>query len=571
MWACVLLAGGSAGCGDGSASDGATNSPAPGSAPSSAPAAAADPDAPRGWASAGPPQLVLSVVIDALDSETLERLLPALPERGFIRRAMREGAHYPRAELPYAATYSEPAYATLYTGATPRLTGVVASELRDPELPGPPRVRTVADSLREATASTAKVVSLALDPQIAWAGVGHRARGGWAHHVERGRYVPLGPAWDNPNERSGVRGAQDRHLDTSRYLAPWLPHDEAFLGQFAGSDMVEGELDWQRLGVVFPRDPRRAPLPALALHVTPRSTESLLALAARRIQEDRLGQDDIPDLLAVSIGATGVAARLYGVHSWEYLDNLVAADLLLAELVDMLTERGPVTVLLTSDCGVVDLPERHRDHQRVDPEVLRDALDDGMDVLLERRIAWVESIIPPYVYLTRGAPFRMDEAVTAALRFLQGRPEVLRAYAVDAIPGANDGGDAIDALVRESVVAGLGGEIYLVPREGYLFDTRPPRGGGTGAGGITAREREVPILLVGAGVIAGETEARVDIRRYAPTLTALLGVPRPPASRLPPLGAVRASPPSALPGRVDPATGQTETEPELEETAEAAE
>jgi hypothetical protein len=207
----------------------------------------------------------------------------------------------------------------------------------------------------------------------------------------------------------------------------------------------------------------------------------------------------------------------------------------------------------------------------VDPDVLRAALDDGMDVLLERRIAWVESIIPPYVYLTRGAPFRMDEAVTAALRFLQGRPEVLRAYAVDAIPGPRDGGDAIDALVRESVVEGLGGEIYLVPREGYLFDTRPARGGGTGAGGITAREREVPILLVGAGVIAGETEARVDIRRFAPTLTALLGVPRPPASRLPPLGAVRASPPSALPGRVDPATGQTETEPELEETAEAAE
>jgi hypothetical protein len=490
------------------------------------------------------------VVIEALDSETLERLLPALPEQGFIRRAMREGAHYPRAELPFAATYSAAAHATLYTGATPRVTGAVADSLRDPEPPGPPRVRNVADTLREATAGTGKVLALALDPRTAWAGVGHRARGGWAHHVERGRYVPLGPAWDSPHQSSGVRGARDTHLDTSRYLDRWLPHDESYLGQFAGTDRAEGELDWQGLGAAFPRDPRRAPSPSLALHVTPRSTESLLALAARRIQEDGLGQDDIPDLLTVSIGATGLAARLYGVHSWEYLDNLVAADLLLAELVDMLTGRWPVAVLLTSDCGVADLPERHRDHQRVDPEALRDALDDGLDVLLERRIAWVDTIIPPYVYLTRGAPFRVDEAVTAAIRFLEGRPEVLRAYAVDAVAGTREGGDAIDALVRESVSPGLGGEIYIVPREGFVWDTQPARGGGTNSGGVTAREREVPVLLVGAGVIPGTTEARVDIRRYARTLTALLGTPRPPASRLPPLGAVRPSPLSALPGRV---------------------
>ncbi|MEZ4329578.1 MAG: alkaline phosphatase family protein [Polyangiales bacterium] len=547
---CGMLTGVVSGCG-GSGEERNPAEATPALEPTEAPAT-------NGWASERSPQLVLSVVVEALDSETLTRLLPALPEHGFIRRAIREGAHYPHAELPFAATYSAAAHATLYTGATPRLTGIVADALRDPEPPGPPRVRTVADALREATASTGKVVSLALAPGPAWSGVGHRARGGWAHHVERGRYVPLGPAWDNPEETRRVRGARDTHLDTARYLDRWLPHDESFLAQFAGTDQVEGELDWQGLGTAFPRDPRRSPLPSLALHATPRSTESLLALAARRIQEDGLGQDDIPDLLSVTIGATGVAARAYGVHSWEYLDNLVAADLLLAELVTMLAERGPVAVLLTSDCGVVDLPERHREHHRVDPEVLRDALDDGLDVLLERRIAWVDTIIPPYVYLTRGAPFRVDEAVTAAIRFLEGRPEVLRAYAVDAVPSARDGGDETDALVRESVTQGLGGEIYVVPREGYVFDTQPARGGGTGSGGITAREREVPILLVGAGVVPGETEARVDIRRYAPTLSALLGVPRPPASRLPPLRAARPSPLSALPGRVEAAEDAAE-------------
>jgi hypothetical protein len=348
-----------------------------------------------------------------------------------------------------------------------------------------------------------------------------------------------------------VRGANDAHLDTTRYLGPWLPHDEAHLAQFAGSDHVEGEFDWQGLGTRFPRDTTRSELPALALRVTPRSTESLLALAARRIQEEELGQDDIPDLLTVAIGATGIAARAYGVHSWEYLDNLIAADLLLAELVDMLLERGPIAVVLTSDCGVADLPERHREHRRVDPAALRDALDDGLDVLLERRIAWVDTIIPPYVYLTRGAPFRVEEAVTAAIRFLEGRPEILRAYAngVDAIPGAREGADDIDSLVRESLSPGVGGEIFIIPREGMVLDTVPPRGAGTTSGGISTRVREVPILLVGAGVVVGATEARVDVRRHAPTLSALLGVPRPPASRLPALRAAQQSPPSRLPGR----------------------
>ncbi len=536
------------GCGD--ASDG-SGTDLVRSAPASEPASEGEAEA-RTWARSESPQLVLSVVIEALDSETLERLLPALPEQGFIRRAMREGAFYPRATLPFAVTHSAPAYATLYTGATPRLTRVVADTLRDPEPPGPPGVRTVGDALREATASTAKVSAISLDPRTAWAAMGHQGRGGWAHHVERGRYVPLGPAWDSPDANPGVRGANDTHLDTTRYLGPWLPHDEAHLSQFAGSDHVEGELDWQGLGTVFPRDTTRAPLPALALHATPRSTESLLALAARRIQEDGLGQDDIPDLLTVAIGGTGVAARLYGVHSWEYLDNLIAADLLLAELVDMLLERGPIAVVLTSDCGVVDLPERHRDHHRVDLTALREALDDGLDEALQKDdIAWVDTIIPPYVYLTRGAPFRVDEAVTAAIRFLEGRPEILRAYAngVDAIPAAREGADDVDSLVRESLVPGLGGEIYIIPREGFVLDTVPPRGAGTSSGGISAREREVPILLVGAGIVAGVTEERVDVRRHAPTLSALLGSPRPPASRLPALRAVRPSPPSVLPGR----------------------
>lgn len=509
-------------------------------------------DAPRTWARSEAPQLVVSVVIEALDSETLERLTPALPEHGFLRRAMREGAFYPRAQLPYAVTHSAPAHATLYTGATPRLTGIVADALRDPEPPGPPQVRTVADSLREATARTAKVTALSLDPRSAWASVGKQARGGWAHHVERARYVPLGPAWDTPETAPRVRGAADTHLGTSRYEGPWTPHDAAHLAQFAGSDHVEGELDWQGLGIVFPRDTRRSPEPSLAMHITPRSTESLLALAARRIQEDGLGQDDIPDLLTVAIGATGVAARTHGVHSWEYLDNLIAADLMLAELVDMLLERGPIAVVLTSDCGVVDLPERHRDHQRVDPSVLREALDAGLDEALQKDdIDWVDVIIPPYVYLTRGAPFRVDEAVTAAIRFLEGRPEILRAYAtgVDAIPRSAEGADDIDSLVRESLYPGLGGEIYIIPREGFVLDTMPPRGAGTSSGGISAREREVPILLVGAGINAGETEARVDVRRHAPTLTALLGVPRPPASRLPALRAARPSPTVMLPGR----------------------
>ena len=142
--ACALM---SAGCGGGDDDD----------APATPPASEPSPDdAPRTWARSEAPQLVVSVVIEALDSETLERLTPALSEDGFIRRAMREGAFYPRAQLPFAVTHSAPAHAALYTGATQRLTGIVADALRDPEPAGPPQVRTVADSLREATARTAR-------------------------------------------------------------------------------------------------------------------------------------------------------------------------------------------------------------------------------------------------------------------------------------------------------------------------------------------------------------------------------------------------------------------------------
>ncbi len=519
------------------------------------------------------PHLVLSVVIEGLGSDTLTRLLPALSEDGFIRRAMADGAYYPRATLPYASTYSAPGYATLYTGATPRHTGVVADALRaetvgetvgpydldgtDLLVPGTApeevapsnpseriRTRTVADTLRVSTGGTAKIASVGLRVEGVWPGAGHGRAAAYFHNVQAGRYQAL-----RGRRSAGAREpTHDAHLGTARYLRPWTAHDPAHLAQFADSDLAEGELDWLGRGVVFPHDitaPRRASrdarrlLPARAFHATPSSTESVLALAARLMQEEHMAADDIPDLIAIGVRATGESGRYFGTHSWEYLSNVIAADLLLAELVDMLMERGPVAVLLTSDHGLADLPERHRDGQRIDPTTLRRDLDNGMDELLSRRINWVETIVPPYVYLTRGAPFRMDEAVTAAIRYLETRPEVLRAYAVDEVPRASEGPDQVDNLVRESLFPGVGGEVYVVLREGAVWDTMPPLGAGTQPGGISATERTVPILMVGAGVRAGATEAEVDIRRYAPSLSALLHAPRPSHSRLPPLGAVR--------------------------------
>ncbi|HMQ00358.1 MAG TPA: alkaline phosphatase family protein, partial [Cyclobacteriaceae bacterium] len=73
------------------------------------------------------PKLVVGIVVDQMRQEYLHRYYDTFGERGF-KRLMHEGFELRNAHYNYAPTYTGPGHASVYTGTTPALHGIIGND-----------------------------------------------------------------------------------------------------------------------------------------------------------------------------------------------------------------------------------------------------------------------------------------------------------------------------------------------------------------------------------------------------------------------------------------------------------
>src|SRR5207249_12173972 len=93
-----------------------------------------------------------------------------------------------------------------------------------------------------------------------------------------------------------------------------------------------------------------------AFALSPFANEYALTSAKRLIAAERLGQDDIPDILALNLASNDYIGHSYGPDSAEVLDVTYQTDRQLSSFfndLDRLTSGGlaSVTIVLTADHG----------------------------------------------------------------------------------------------------------------------------------------------------------------------------------------------------------------------------
>lgn len=486
----------------------------------------------------------MSVVIDQLGSDTLERLFPLLDEDGLIRTLARQGVYHHTVRYEHGATMTAPGHATLYTGRSPREHGVIANilldretredstPLSDPEFPmigalpytaSPRGMRgdSVSLALLDSTEGRARVLAVSLKdrgaiPAAARAGATHafwyesRASGFTTSTFYAERY----PAWfeaflrAHPLERRLGRWEADPAL-VQRLLALGLRDD------------VEGEQDWYGLGTTFPHDVAGSSRPATVFRVTPESTAYMLDLARAGVQALQLGEDEVPDLLALSISATDYAGHIFGAESWEYAHTLVDSDRQLGALYRSLSRRSDVSVLLTSDHGGPRLPER----AGTGPSLQEDELVALLEAHLDSQLGpadYIAGFKDVYIYLTPTALLQRERVNPLALAFLEQQRGIHRVFDVAQLAAQPAPTDPLTRAVWESVSAGLGGDLYVVPQEQYLFGAGYVHGG-VWHGSPWDYDRNVPVLFMGPGVAPADGQATMSTLQVAPTLCRLLG------------------------------------------------
>lgn len=508
---------------------------------------------PRGRAEVAP-KLVVLIVMDQLASWVLDLYLPILPRDSLLRRVADEGV-FLRAACPYAATQTAPGHASLTTGVTPSIHGIVANAVYDPEhgarktvddrthptLGNPKRFAsptmlkapTVADALHQQSEGRARIVGISIKARSAVLPMGQNPTAaiyydGTARGMTTSTYYRPNrrlPDW----LRSFVAANPVEPL-----LQVWEPENPTWLETELGPDPSLGEMF-----PIFPHDPKETEDPYEAFIRFPESTEYLIAAAYAAVKAEDMGLDDTPDFLMLGVSGTDIVGHIWGPRSWEYADNLVRTDRALGRFAKILEARGPVAFVLTADHGIAEMPERVIDEGgnagRLRHEAVVAHAERAADAALGRG-DWIAAYVPPLISYTEAGRRRhveLDKVLIKEMPRLEGVQAVYDAHAGASLRASSRD---VERLVGNSLSDDPPGDLYLVTDRGW-FDALSERGG-TNHGTPWPYDRLVPIIMWGAGIEKRESDDVHSILEIAPTLAALLDVPTPARAPTEPLPGV---------------------------------
>lgn len=523
-----------------------------------------------------PPALVVLVVCDQLIPEQLDRLSPWLD--GGLARFWNKGRAYPKASLEYALTETGPGHATLSTGSLPSRHGIVGNLFFERSLGK--RIYCVGDSSSYAlttdgvvpsragsSAHRLKALTLAetllrSDPESrvfavsmkdrsaillsgptpAWAVWWDRTSGGFMSSTHYGTELP---AFVDQWNRTWTNRA------AAWEWTPSFDSDPSPLG--TAEDNRDGESPYGEQGIHFPYrlpgynqaiadgDDRQAAAAqtkalASALYGYPLGDQFTLEVAARALVALDLGQDEHPDLLAVSLSSCDAVGHSFGPYSWEVTDTLLRTDKTLGQFLDLLDQgvgRGRWVAVLTSDHGVLELPEalqaRGVGAKRIripemgvfrgqvtraleDVHGLRFKLGfDGRGLSFDPLEVAASGIDPAFLRRT------LAEACTKA-------HWVAEAYTLEELtssdPAKSIGEDPWLDLYRASSFPGRNLDVVLRPDPWVLMSS----GRGTSHGSPYPYDRRIPLAFLGAPFPQGRSYERAGSRDVLPTLLPLLGL-----------------------------------------------
>lgn len=483
------------------------------------------------------PHLTVLIIAEQFRADYLDRYRPSFRAGGF-ERLLTQGAVFPRARYRHLTTLTAPNAAVLATGAYPDVHGIVADRWYDREAKrvvgaaeaqgraggatgiSPDRLRgsTFADELRMASGGRSRIVAVADRPEPAVMLAGRQ---------------PLGCYW------LGAGGT----FRTSSYYADSLPGWVKAFNAFHPASRYLGK-PWKALGssgdaeplrLLSPPDPADREAFQALYRSSPFAAEEAFAFARRAIEEEQLGRSGYPDLLILHLSAPARLALETGALSPLMRDMVLRIDRQIAELLDFLDEQlglANVAVVFTATHGIARLPESLHSEGLAAGRVAGEEVAGAMNAALEERYGpevRVEKYVYPFVYLAadlgtgarRGSAARRAEILVTAGEAAMKVPGVA---GYDSPLASSAPGD-FRAALRRSRHARRSGDLTLYYDPYFVEDYAAGRG--TAPGSLYHYDSDVPLILMGQGLAAGRFASEADMSNFAPTMSALLGIPAP--------------------------------------------
>jgi predicted AlkP superfamily pyrophosphatase or phosphodiesterase len=517
--------------------------------PAAAPQAAATAAAER-------PRLVVLISVDQFRRDYVARYGGRWTAG--LARLTRDGAFFDHAAYPYFHTVTCPGHATVGTGVYPATHGLplnawwdratardqpctddpgakVLGHRAGPRAPSGGhsahmlRAPTLADVMRQQIKPTPRVVSLSIKPRAAIMMAGQAGDAVIWYSPEGG---PTTSAAYTAKPIEFVSRFAQRNPTPRELTGEWrrmLPDDA-----YAHEDDGPGEHPPGQWATTFPHPLTQTRSDGRIMSYwqsTPNADDWLGRLAMTAVDELKLGRKGL-DFLAVSFSTLDSSGHGFGPDSHEVQDVLLRLDRTLGELLDHLDARvgrGRYVVGLTGDHGVAPLPERSRSQREDGGRINLKAMAIEIDAALSARWGkgtYVAKVAYTDIYFAPGIAARLakDAAAQAeVVRIIEATPGIARAI-TQAQLAAPAAGEAFEVkALRLSMVPDRSGDLFLVPKPGWITHGAS----GTTHGTPHPYDREVPVVLYGAGIKAGRYPGDASPADLVPTLAAMIGVRMP--------------------------------------------
>ena len=500
------------------------------------------------------PKLIVAISVDQLSSDLWEQYRPLFT--GGLARLANEGTLFVNGYQSHAASETCPGHSTLLTGRHPAATGIIANNwtdqgaaradktiycAEDETVPGTTsgkykvspahlRVTTLGDRLK-AISPRSRNVTVAGKDRAAVMMSGRSADGRWYWDGKSWATDLTGAA--TPRTISALNQVYAASLAAPRGPLELPPQCQARARAYTvapGLTVGTGRLD-------------RVAGDARGARAHPEFDGAVLAAGAGLVGELQLGRGPATDVLSLGLSATDYVGHSFGSGGTEMCLQMLALDRSLGDFLRRLDATGVnYAVVLSSDHGVMDLPERLRDGgvaqaRRAEPALAAEQVGKLLAPQFER----TESVlrgegIGGDIWIDRTLSTAIRARVLrAAVERYRAHPQVHGAYTADelrklAMPSGSPDKWSVMERVRASFDPARSGDLVVVLKQWVSPIAAPTKGYVATHGSPWDYDRRVPIVIWRKGVSGSARSEAVGTVDILPTLGALIGVPVPAAS-----------------------------------------
>lgn len=500
------------------------------------------------------PKLVVGIVIDQMRYDYIYRFWDKFSEDGF-KKLVNQGYFCKNTNYNYVPTYTGPGHASIYTGTTPAVHGIIANDWYDKKTsknlycaednkvtgvgttakegkrsPVNMLTTTITDELRISSNMKSKVIGIALKDRSAILPAGHTANAAYWYDGSIGAFIS---STFYMNELPAYVQEFNKKELAKKYLSqPWntlLP-----IEKYTESVADDNKYEFVAKGETKPVFPHN--LPQLyekngglgMIRNTPFGNTLTKDFAMEVIKSENLGKGNATDFLAVSFSSPDYIGHLYGPNSVEQEDNYLRLDKDLAELIKFIeTQVGMnnALIFLTADHAAPEVPAYLMD-LKVPAGYMNEAKLES-DLKKYLLASYGDSLVLTYsnqqVFLNHktieSKKLMLQQVQEDVANFMQKAENVSEVLTATTLNNTQFT-EGARYMMQKGYNASRSGDVLVNYEPGYVDFPHY----GTTHGSPYSYDTHVPLIFYGWNIKQGSTTEQIYITDIAATLAMMLNI-----------------------------------------------